>query len=70
MLEHDVKHVDLARVLDGLPGRARGGDVLRGRDLLGHPGLEQTVRLEENLRVTKDAPVVFTKHAFDDTALS
>lgn len=28
------------------------------------------VRLEENLLVTKDGPVVFTKHAFDDTALS
>src|SRR5918999_1280728 len=28
----------------------------------GHPGLEQTVRLEENLLVTKDGPVIFTKH--------
>ncbi len=30
----------------------------------GHPGLEQTVRLEENLLVTKDGPVMFTKHPF------
>jgi Xaa-Pro aminopeptidase len=30
----------------------------------GHPGLEQTVRLEENLLVTKDGPVIFTKHPF------
>ena len=36
----------------------------------GHPGLEQTVRLEENLLVTKDGPVVFTKHPFDDEALA
>jgi hypothetical protein len=36
----------------------------------GHPGLEQTVRLEENLLVTKDGPVVFTKHPFADEALA
>jgi Xaa-Pro aminopeptidase len=36
----------------------------------GHPGLEQTVRLEENLLVTKDGPVVFTKHPFYDDALA
>jgi Xaa-Pro aminopeptidase len=35
----------------------------------GHPGLEQTVRLEENLLVTKDGPVLFTKHPFYDYAL-
>jgi Xaa-Pro aminopeptidase len=35
----------------------------------GHPGLEQTVRLEENLLVTKDGPVLFTKHPFYDEAL-
>jgi Xaa-Pro aminopeptidase len=28
----------------------------------GHPGLEQTTRLEENLLVTKEGPVLFTKH--------
>ena len=32
----------------------------------GHPGLEQTVRLEENLLVTKDGPVIFTKHPHAD----
>lgn len=36
----------------------------------GHPGLEQTVRLEENLLVTKDGPIVFTKHPFADEALA
>jgi Xaa-Pro aminopeptidase len=36
----------------------------------GHPGLEQTVRLEENLLVTKDGPVMFTKYPFDEEALS
>jgi Xaa-Pro aminopeptidase len=35
----------------------------------GHPGLEQTVRLEENLLVTKDGPVLFTRHPFYDEAL-
>ena len=36
----------------------------------GHPGLEQTVRLEEDLLVTKDGPVIFTRHPFDEEALS
>jgi Xaa-Pro aminopeptidase len=36
----------------------------------GHPGLEQTVRLEENLLVTKEGPVIFTQHPFDQVALS
>jgi Xaa-Pro aminopeptidase len=36
----------------------------------GHPGLEQTVRLEENLLVTKDGPVLFTKHPFAEEALA
>jgi Xaa-Pro aminopeptidase len=36
----------------------------------GHPGLEQTVRLEENLLVTKDGPVLFTKYPFDEEALA
>ena len=36
----------------------------------GHPGLEQTVRLEENLLVTKEGPVLFTKHPFYDEALA
>ena len=36
----------------------------------GHPGLEQTVRLEENLLVTKDGPILFTKHPFYDYALA
>ena len=36
----------------------------------GHPGLEQTVRLEENLLVTNDGPVIFTKHPFYDEALA
>jgi Xaa-Pro aminopeptidase len=36
----------------------------------GHPGLEQTVRLEENLLVTKDGPVLFTRHPFAEEALA
>ena len=32
----------------------------------GHPGLEQTVRLEENVLVTKDGPVRFTLHRHDE----
>ena len=36
----------------------------------GHPGLEQTVRLEENLLVTKDGPVLFTRYPFYEDALS
>ncbi|HEY8684051.1 MAG TPA: Xaa-Pro peptidase family protein [Chloroflexota bacterium] len=35
----------------------------------GHPGLEQTVRLEENLLVTKDGPIIFTKYPFVEEAL-
>jgi len=34
-----------------------------------HPGLEQTVRLEENLLVTKDGPILFTKYPFYEEAL-
>ncbi len=36
----------------------------------GHPGLEQTVRLEENLLVTKDGPIIFTRHPFNEEALA
>jgi Xaa-Pro aminopeptidase len=36
----------------------------------GHPRLEQTVRLEENLLVTQDGPVVFTRHPFYEEALA
>jgi Xaa-Pro aminopeptidase len=36
----------------------------------GHPGLEQTVRLEENLLVTKDGPILFTKYPFEEEALA
>jgi Xaa-Pro aminopeptidase len=36
----------------------------------GHPGLEQTVRLEENLLVTKDGPIIFTKYPFEEEALT
>ncbi len=35
----------------------------------GHPGLEQTVRLEEDVLVTKDGPVVFTIMEHDEDAL-
>lgn len=32
----------------------------------GHPGLQQTVRLEENVLVTKDGPVIFTLMPHDE----
>jgi Xaa-Pro aminopeptidase len=32
----------------------------------GHPGLQQTVRLEENVLVTKEGPVIFTLHRHDE----
>jgi Xaa-Pro aminopeptidase len=32
----------------------------------GHPGLSQTVRLEENVLVTNDGPVLFTRHPHPD----
>jgi len=32
----------------------------------GHPGLQQTVRLEENVLVTPEGPVIFTLHAHDE----
>ncbi len=35
----------------------------------GHPGLEQTVRLEENLLVTKGGPILFTRYPFEEEAL-
>ncbi len=31
----------------------------------GHPGLQQTVRLEENVLVTADGPIIFTLHPHD-----
>ena len=36
----------------------------------GHAGLEQTVRLEENLLVTRDGPIIFTKYPFEEEALA
>lgn len=35
----------------------------------GHPGLDQTVRLEEDVLVTKDGPVIFTLMEHDEEAL-
>jgi Xaa-Pro aminopeptidase len=32
----------------------------------GHPGLQQTVRLEENVLVTKEGPILFTRHPHPD----
>ena len=36
----------------------------------GHPGLEQTVRLEENVLVSGDGPVIFTMMEHDEECLS
>ena len=51
------------------PVELEEGMYFAAETFAGHPGLEQTVRLEENLLVTKDGPVIFTKHPFDDVAL-
>jgi Xaa-Pro aminopeptidase len=36
----------------------------------GHPGLQQTVRLEENVLVGPDGPVIFTLHPMDQRMLA
>jgi Xaa-Pro aminopeptidase len=36
----------------------------------GHPGLRQTVRLEENVLVGPDGPVIFTLHPMDKRMLA
>lgn len=51
------------------PVELEEGMYFAAETFAGHPGLEQTVRLEENLLVTRDGPVVFTKHPFYDEAL-
>src|SRR5580658_3037640 len=52
------------------PVELQEGMYFAAETFAGHPMLEQTVRLEENLLVTKDGPVIFTRHPFDDEALS
>jgi Xaa-Pro dipeptidase len=52
------------------PVELKEGMYFAAETFAGHPGLEQTVRLEENLLVTKDGPVLFTRHPFYDYALS
>ncbi len=51
------------------PVELEEGMYFAAETFAGHPGLEQTVRLEENLLVTKDGPVLFTKHPFYEYAL-
>ncbi|MBO0705553.1 MAG: aminopeptidase P family protein [Candidatus Dormibacteraeota bacterium] len=46
------------------PVELQEGMYFAAETFAGHPGLEQTVRLEENLLVTRDGPIVFTKHPF------
>jgi Xaa-Pro aminopeptidase len=52
------------------PVELQEGMYFAAETFAGHPGLEQTVRLEENLLVTKDGPVLFTRHPFYDYALA
>jgi Xaa-Pro aminopeptidase len=52
------------------PVELEEGMYFAAETFAGHPGLEQTVRLEENLLVTRDGPVIFTKHPFADEALA
>ncbi len=51
------------------PVELQEGMYFAAETFAGHPGLEQTVRLEENLLVTKDGPIIFTKYPFYDEAL-
>jgi len=51
------------------PVELKEGMYFAAETFAGHPGLEQTVRLEENLLVTKDGPIVFTKYPFYEEAL-
>jgi Xaa-Pro aminopeptidase len=51
------------------PVELHEGMYFAAETFAGHPGLEQTVRLEENLLVTKDGPVIFTKYPFEEEAL-
>jgi Xaa-Pro aminopeptidase len=51
------------------PVELEEGMYFAAETFAGHPGLEQTVRLEENLLVTKDGPILFTKYPFYDEAL-
>ncbi len=52
------------------PVELQEGMYFAAETFAGHPGLEQTVRLEENLLVTKDGPVLFTKYPFEEEALA
>ena len=51
------------------PVELQEGMYFAAETFAGHPGLEQTVRLEENLLVTRDGPIIFTKYPFYDEAL-
>jgi Xaa-Pro aminopeptidase len=52
------------------PVELQEGMYFAAETFSGHPGLEQTVRLEEDLLVTKDGPVIFTKHRHPEEALA
>src|ERR671924_456683 len=51
------------------PVELEEGMYFAAETFAGHPGLEQTVRLEENLLVTRDGPIIFTKYPFYEEAL-
>lgn len=51
------------------PVELQEGMYFAAETFAGHPGLEQTVRLEENLLVTRDGPIIFTKYPFEEEAL-
>jgi len=52
------------------PVELQEGMYFAAETFAGHPGREQTVRLEENLLVTRGGPSVFTKYPFAEDALS
>jgi Xaa-Pro aminopeptidase len=51
------------------PVELQEGMYFAAETFAGHPGLEQTVRLEEDLLVTRDGPIIFTKYPFEEEAL-
>jgi Xaa-Pro dipeptidase len=52
------------------PAEIKSGMYFAIETFAGHPGLEQTARLEENVLVTDDGPVVFTRMEHMEEAMN
>ena len=69
VIVHDGGRVERGAVVErdaGTDGEVEDREVV----VVGPALHEQTVRLEENLLVTKDGPVLFTRHPFYEEALA